>query len=418
MKRTGFVLLALSVAAVGHAQTNYDLLIKGGHLIDGKNGIDAVRDVAIKDGKIAAVAPNIPESQATKTVNAAGLYVTPGLVDIHVHVYTGEGTAYSRGFESVPPDGFTLRSCTTTVADAGSSGWRNFDDFKSRIIDKSKTRVTAFLNIVGNGMGGGAIEQNMADMEGKPTGEKALKHKGVIVGVKSAHFNGPEWHPYIQAEEAGKIADMPVMVDFGSARVRTIKELFEKYFRPGDIYTHAYAGGGRLELLDGKVNPAMIAAQKRGIIFDIGHGGGSFRFAMAVQAFKEGFYPDSLSTDLHIGSMNAGMKDMVNLMSKFLALGMPLKDVIVKSTWHPAKEIKLEQLGHLTVGAPADVAVLRLDKGKFGFLDQLGGRLDGTQKLTCELTLRDGAVVYDLNGLAAVPWEKLPPPPRRPSARP
>jgi dihydroorotase len=198
------------------------------------------------------------------------------------------------------------------------------------------------------------------------------------------------------------------MVDFGSARVRTIKELFEKYFRPGDIYTHAYAGGGRMELLDGKVNPAMVAAQKRGIIFDVGHGGGSFRFRMAVQAFKEGFYPDSLSTDLHIGSMNAGMKDMVNLMGKFLALGMPLKDVVVRSTWNPAREIKLEQLGHLSVGAPGDVAVMRLEKGKFGFLDQLGGRLDGTQRLTCELTLRDGVVVYDLNGLAGVPWEKLP----------
>lgn len=414
MKRAALLVLALSFVTVGHAQAPYDLLLKGGHVIDGRNGIDAVRDVAVKDGKIAAVAANIAESQATKTVNAAGLYVTPGLVDIHVHVYTGEGTSYSRGALSVPPDGFTLRSCTTTAADAGSSGWRNFDDFKARIIDKSKTRVVAFLNIVGNGMGGGTIEQNMADMEGKPTGEKALKHKGVIVGVKSAHFNGPEWHPYIEAEVAGKMADIPVMVDFGSARVRTIKELFEKYFRPGDIYTHAYAGGGRMELLDGKVNPAMIAAQKRGIIFDIGHGGGSFRFAMAVQAFKEGFYPNSLSTDLHVTSMNAGMKDMVNVMSKFLALGMPLKDVIIRSTWNPAREIKLEELGHLSVGAPADVAVLRLEKGKFGFVDQLGGRLDGTQKLTCEMTLRDGAVVYDLNGLASLPWEKLPPSGRGP----
>ena len=414
MKGAAFLLLTVCVASVGHAQqAPYDLLLKGGHLIDARNGIDAVRDVAIKDGRIAAVAANIAEAQATKTVNATGLYLTPGLVDIHVHVYTGEGTSYSRGFLSVPPDGFALESCTTTVADAGSSGWRNFDDFKARIIDKSRTRVVAFLNIVGNGMGGGTIEQNVADMESKPTGEMALKHKGVIVGIKSAHFNGPEWHPYIQAEAAGKMADIPVMVDFGSARVRTIKELFEKYFRPGDIYTHAYAGGGRMELMDGKVNPAMIAAQKRGIIFDVGHGGGSFRFAMAVQAFKEGFYPNSLSTDLHVTSMNAGMKDMVNVMSKFLALGMSLKDVVVRSTWNPAKEIKLEQLGHLSVGAPADVAVLRLEKGKFGFLDQLGGRLDGTQRLTCELTLRDGAVVYDLNGLAAVPWEKLPPPTAR-----
>lgn len=415
MKRAAFFLFALSFAGVADAQAPYDLLIKGGHVIDARNGIDAVRDVAIKDGRIAAVASNIPEAQATKTVDVAGLYVTPGLVDIHVHGYTGEKTAYAGGPNGVNVDGFTLRSCTTTVADAGSSGWRNFDDFKSRIIDKSKTRVTAFLNIVGHGMGGGAIEQNLADMEVRPTADMALKHKGLIVGIKSAHYNGPEWDPYIRAVEAGRIADIPVMVDFGSARVRTIAELFSKYFRPGDIYTHAYAGGGRGELIDGKVNPAIHAAQKKGIIFDIGHGGGSFVFATAVQAFKEGYYPDSLSTDLHVGSMNAGMKDLVNVMSKFLALGMPLGDVVLRSTWNPAKQIKLEHLGNLSVGAPADVAVLRLENGKFGFLDQRGGRLDGSQRLGCELTLREGTVVYDLNGLAAPRWDTMPPPaPRAP----
>jgi dihydroorotase len=403
-------LIAVAAASPAAAQAKYDLLLKGGHVIDGRNNIDGRMDVAIAAGKIAAVAPNIPAAEAAVTVDASGLFVTPGLVDIHVHVYTGEGTSYSRGFRSVPPDGFTLESCTTTVADAGSSGWRNFEDFKTRIIDQSRTRVLAFLNIVGHGMGGGTIEQNLADMEAKPTADMALKYKGVVVGVKSAHYSGPEWEPYIRSVEAGKAADIPVMVDFGSARVRTIAELFTKYFRPGDIYTHAYAGGGRGELIDGKVNPAIFAAQKRGIIFDIGHGGGSFVFRTAVQAFKEGFYPDSLSTDLHIGSMNAGMKDIVNLMSKFLALGMPLKDVVVRTTWNPAKEIKQDHLGHLSVGAPADVAVLRLEKGKFGFLDQRGGRLDGNQRLGCELTLRDGQVVYDLNGLASLPWEKMPPP--------
>jgi dihydroorotase len=310
----------------------------------------------------------------------------------------------------VPVDAFGPRSCTTTVSDTGSAGWRNFEDFKTRIIDKSKTRVTSFLNIVGHGMAGGTFEQDLADHEVKPTADMALKHKGVIIGIKSAHYNGPEWDPFTRAVEAGKIADIPVMVDFGSARVRTIKELFERVFRPGDIFTHAYAGGGRGELIDGKVNPASFEARKKGIIFDIGHGGGSFVWRTAVQSFKERFYPDTISTDLHVGSMNAGMKDMVNVMSKFLALGMPLKDVIQRSTWKPAQVIKREDLGHLSVGAGADVAVLRLDKGKFGFLDQRGGRLDGTERLGCELTLRDGNVVWDLNGLAAPAWETMPPP--------
>jgi dihydroorotase len=305
-------------------------------------------------------------------------------------------------------DGFSLRSCTTTVADAGSPGWRNFDDFKRRIIDTSKTRVTAFLNIVGHGMGGSKIEQNLADMEVKPTVDMALKHKGVIVGIKSAHYSGPEWDPFIRSVEAGRLADVPVMVDFGSGQVRTIAELFTNHFRPGDIYTHAYAGGGRGELIDGKVNPAIFAAQKKGIIFDIGHGGGSFVFRTAVQAFKEGYYPDSLSTDLHIGSMNAGMKDMLNVMSKFLNMGMDLDDVILRSTWRPAQVINREELGHLSPGAPADVAVLRLRKGEFGFVDVFGARLRGDRKLECELTVRDGMVVWDLNGITREDWDKLP----------
>jgi dihydroorotase len=405
-----FALIALTVARASYAQAEYDFLLKGGHVIDARNGINAVRDVGIKDGKIAAVAPSIPASQSIKTVDASGLYVTPGLIDIHVHVYPGEkkGT-YAGGEWSVYPDGFTLRSCVTTVSDAGTPGWRTFEDFKSRIIDTQKTRVTAFLNIVGAGMGTGPIEQNVADMEVKPTADMALKHKGVIVGIKSAHFNGPEWTPYERAGEVGRIAKIPVMVDFGSARVRTIAELFTKYFKPGDIYTHAYSGGGRGEIIDGKVNPAIFAAQKKGIFFDIGHGGSSFSFRTAAQAFKEGFYPDSISTDLHHNSMNAAMKDMLNVMSKFVAMGMPLDDVVRRSTWNPAKQIQLEHLGNLSVGSPADVAVLRVEKGRFGFADPRGGRMDATQKLTCELTVRDGKVVYDLNAMTREPWDTVSP---------
>lgn len=417
MKRTIFSAIAvtLALAASPSGQASYDFLIKSGHVIDPKNSVNAVRDVAIKDGKIAAVAANIPASQATKTLEAKGLYITPGLIDIHVHVFHGEKSAYAGGPNAVPIDAFSLRSCTTTAADAGSAGWRNFEDFKTRIIDRSKTRVTAFLNIVGHGMAGGKFEQDLADHEVKPTADMALKHKGVIVGIKSAHYNGPDWEPYVRAVEAGTIANIPVMVDFGSAKVRTIAELFSKYFRPGDIFTHAYAGGGRGELIDGRVNPASIEAQKKGIIFDVGHGGGSFVWRTAVQSFKEGFYPDTISTDLHTSSMNSGMKDFANVMSKFLALGMPLKEVVLRSTWNPARAIKREDLGHLSVGAPADVAILRLEKGKFGFLDQHGGRLEGNSKLGCELTLRDGSVVYDLNGLAGHAWDT--PPPAAPKGR-
>ena len=181
----------IGAAGCGFSQPAYDLLLQGGHVIDPKNGISAVRDVAIKDGVIAAVAGHLDAASALKVVNVAGLYVTPGLVDIHVHVYAGTGERGSyAGDLSVYPDGFTFRVGVTTVADAGCSGWRNFEDFKDRIIDRSKTRVLAFLNIVGHGMRGGRYEQDLADMEAAPAAEMALRHKGLIVGIKTAHLRG------------------------------------------------------------------------------------------------------------------------------------------------------------------------------------------------------------------------------------
>lgn len=399
-------------AVCAYAQPDFDLLIKGGHVIDGKNKLSAVRDVAIKNGKIAAVESNIAAARAAKTVDAGGLFVTPGLVDIHVHVFPGlVRNSYASGSWGLQPDGFTLRSGVTAVADAGSSGWRNFEDFKTRIIDNQKTRVFAFLNIVGAGMGAGQIEQNLQDMEVKPATETALKYKGTIVGIKSAHFNGPEWTPYINAEEVGKAAHIPVMVDFGgNVRAgRTLYDLLTKYFRPGDIFTHMYGGRrGEQDVETKGPSQAMIEGRKRGVIFDVGHGNGSFLWSCAVPLMKAGFIPDSISTDLHYSSMMGSTKDMLNVMSKFLALGMSLDEVILRSTWNPAKEIQHEELGHLSVGAPADVAVLRVEKGKFGFVDQLGGTFPGTQRLRCELTLRDGVAVYDINGLTGTPWEKIP----------
>jgi dihydroorotase len=402
-----FVIVALPIDA---SAQKYDLLLKGGHVIDPKNKLDAVRDVAVSNGRIAAVAEAIDPADAFKVVDVSGLYVTPGLVDIHTHVYAGTGERGSyAGDNSVYPDGFTFRVGVTTVVDAGGAGWRNFEDFNQRIIERSKTRVLAFLNIVGNGMRGEKFEQNLEDMEVKPTAEKALQHKGLIVGIKTAHYAGPEWTPVERAVEAGNLADIPVMVDFGANRPeRPMSELVTKKLRPGDIYTHMYSGLRNEQVESGKVNPALWEARKRGVIFDVGHGGGSFAWRIAVPAIKEGFLPDSISTDLHISSMNSGMKDMLNVMDKFLALGLSLEDVILRSTWNPAREIKHMELGHLSVDAPADIAVLRLEKGSYGFVDMYGARLRGTQKLICELTFRDGRLVYDLNGLTRPDWDTLP----------
>jgi dihydroorotase len=404
------LIILLGTARHGLSQAAYDLLLQGGHVIDAKNGISAIRDVAIKDGTIAAVAEHLDPASAVKTVNVAGLYVTPGLIDIHVHVFAGTGEARSyAGDHSLYPDGFTFRAGVTTVADAGCSGWRNFEDFKSRIIDRSKTRVLAFLNIVGNGMRGGRYENDLADMEAAPAAEMAQRYKGLIVGIKTAHYAGPEWMPVEHAVEAGTTAKIPVMVDFGEDRPqRPLADLLTKKLRPGDIYTHCYSGL-RHELDDsGNLNPGMLEGRKRGIIFDVGNGGGSFAWRIAVPAIQQKFLPDSISTDLHADSMNSGMKDMLNVMSKFLAMGLSVDEVIRRSTWNPAREIQHEELGNLSVGSPADVSVLRLESGKFGYTDMYGARLQGTQRLACELTVRNGKVVYDYNGITRPDWDKLP----------
>jgi dihydroorotase len=402
------LLIALLPSSASHAQQSYDLVLKGGHVIDPRNGIDAIRDVAIRDHKIAKVAEHIEAGPGAKVVDVTGLYVTPGLVDIHVHAYAGTGERHSYvGDHGLYPDGFTLRSGVTTAVDAGSSGWKNFPDFKDKVIDRSVTRILAFINIVGSGMRP-KYEQNLDEMDPQAAAAQALKYPQVIVGIKTAHYDGPEWTPVERAVQAGTIANIPVMVDFGSFRPqRPYEELVSNKLRPGDISTHMYLEDVPMLDADGKVRPYLFAARKRGVIFDVGHGGGSFLFRQAEPAVRQGFVPDSISTDLHNDSMNAGMKDMLNVMSKFLNLGVSLDDVIRMSTSNPAHEIKHDELGNLSVGSDADVAVLDLEKGHFGFVDTNGARMAGNEKLTCELTVRDGRVVWDLNGISREDWTGL-----------
>jgi dihydroorotase len=400
------ILGCLLTAAALAAQPSYDLLLKGGHVIDPKNDISRVMDVAIAGGKIARIAPDIPASEAKTVADVAGLYVTPGLIDIHVHVYASTGLkGVLTGDSSVFPDSFSFRSGVTTMVDAGTSGWRNFPDFREHVLDRAKTRVLALLNIVGGGMGPND-ENDPNDMDPEAAAKMAKANPDVIVGFKSAHYSGPGWPSIDNAVKAGKLTGLPVMVDFGQInRERNISTLFLDKLRPGDIYTHCYSGHRDELLANGKLNPAMEAGRKRGIIFDLGHGGGSFYWYVAVPAFAAHFYPDSISTDLHTGSMNGGMKDMTNVMSKVLNLGPSLEQVIRMSTWNPAREINRTELGNLDTGAGADVTVLRLDKGHFGFLDSAGARKYGSQLLVCEMTIRDGKVMWDLNGRAGEDWK-------------
>jgi dihydroorotase len=397
-------------------EKKYSIVIKSGHVIDPKNNIDGEMDIAIEgtpggtDGKIALVAKNIDPKLGVQVVNAKGMYVTPGLIDIHVHYFWGtdlKGT-YRNGPNGLQADGFTFRTGVTTVVDAGSSGWKTFETFKAQTIDLSKTRVLAMLNIVGEGMAGGKYENSLDEMDAVKTAEMAKKYPDQIVGVKLAHFSGHDWTPTDRALEAAKTADVPLMVDFGSADpILPLEELYLRKFRPGDIYTHCFGGNsnnsgkGRESIVDvstNKVKPFVIEAQKKGVVFDVGFGGASFLLAQGQPAIKQGFYPNSISTDQHISSMNGPMKDMNNIMSLFMAMGMDLKSVIAASTWNPAKEIKREELGHLSVGAIADIAVLNLRKGKFGFYAR-DGRIEGKKRIETELTIKGGNIVYTLNAL-------------------
>jgi dihydroorotase len=408
MKKYLVLLVALIItSSILQAQV-YNLVIKGGQVIDPKNGINEIMDVAVLEGKIARIAKNIDTTNAKQVINAKGLIVSPGLIDIHGHVFAGTqlDRGLSDGNNALMPDGFTFRVGVTTIVDCGGAGWKSFPTFKKNVIDVAQTRVLSFLNIVGEGMRGGAYEQDSRDMDPKMAAFVAKQNKNDIVGFKVAHYENAEWTPVNNAVEAGKLSDMPVIVDFGGSDTHaplSIEELFFKHLRPGDIYTHTFTELKRrdpiVDFSTRQLKPFIKNAQARGIIFDVGFGGASFAFSQALPATKAGFFPNTISTDLHTGSMNNAMKDMLNVMSIFMTMGMDLPAIIKASTWTPAKVIKREELGNLSVGSGADIAIIGIREGNFGFFDILGFRVEGKKKFECQITVRNGKVVYDLNGL-------------------
>lgn len=361
----------------------YGIVINGAHLIDPKNNIDELMDIAINDGKIALIAKHINPEQATQVVNAEGMYISPGLIDIHSRL----------GLNL--PDGYTLRVGVTTIADAGDSDWKSFPDFKANVIDRSITRVLAMLNIEAKD------EQTVEESV-----KTATKYKNDIVGFK-VNFTGTGWTAVSKGLEAGNAMNLPIMLDGGRDHPHpSLSDLFTKFLRKGDIYTHTYTiiedFNARDQIVDqqsGKINPAFLKAQAKGVIFDVGHGS-AFRYSNAIPAMEQGFFPNTISTDISVGSINAFMKDMMNVMSKFLGMGMSLKEVIKASTWSPAKAIKREDLGHLSPGAMADLLVFSLREGKFGFFETAGFKMEGNKKFECEITIKGGRIVYDLNGIA------------------
>lgn len=396
----------MSVAVYAKAQ-QYDLLIKNGHVIDPKNKIDTVMDVAIADGKIAKLAKNIDASQSKKTIDAAGLYVTPGLIDMHTHVFVGSkpGT-FADGIYSVSADDFSFRSGVTTMVDAGTSGWQNFALFKEQVIDHSQTRILAFLNIFGPGLGSGQAVKDISSINEDSSIAVMQRYKDIIVGSRIGHYDGSDWSPFNSALEAAAKMNEPLFVECHLPQY-SLRDQLSK-MRPGDIITHSYEEiSERMPVVDssGKLHSFVLDAQRRGVLFDVGHGGAGFWFSQAVPAFQQGLVPNTFGTDLHRFSMNAGMKSILNVMSKYLNMGMSLNDAVTRATWNSAKALKQEELGNLGEGAVADIAIINLLHGNFGFVDAGGKRLSGDKKLEAELTIRAGKIVWDLNGLSAQPMK-------------
>jgi len=386
-----------------------DLLFKGGRLIDAKNKIDAKMDLAVKDGKIFKVASAIPVSEAKKVVDVSGLIVSPGLINMHTHVYAGSKPGFTDGTSSQLPDAFAPRAGITTVVDAGTSGWKTFPDFKSKIIDGSTTRVLAFLSIAASGYSVDKAQEDINEMDAQMTAETVKKYPDILVGVRIGRYETDDnWTPFDRAVEAAKLSNTPLFVECHLPKYSLEDQL--KHMRPGDIMTHAFENvAERMTVVDenGKVRPFVLAAQKRGILFDIGHGGGGFWFNQAIPAFEQGLWPNSFGTDEHRTSMNSGMKTMLNVMSKYLNMGMGIPDIIARGSWNAAKSIKREDLGNLSVGSVADIAILSVNTGKFGFVDSGNNKINGDRKFEAELTVRAGKIIWDLNGLSAKSIAKI-----------
>ena len=382
--------------------TKYDLLLKGGRVIDPANNVDGILDVAIAGRYVSSVQKDISPQLARKVANVSGLVVTPGLIDLHAHFY-----GY---YAAVLPDAHCLSEGTTTAVDAGGAGHLTFDDFDRKIISKSKTNVFALINIAGEGMVG-LPEQDLDGMNVDLTTAKIDQRPDRIVGVKVAHYAGPGWQPLDRGVKAAENTGTYVMVDQAPIKSRPNNEMLLEHLRPGDITTHCYGFDKPMIDSDDKVKPYFFEARERGVKFDVGHGAGSFSFRIAKNAIDQGFPPDTVSTDMHTASILSNQGTMPETMTKMLVLGMDLPDIIKRSTWTPALTIGHPELGNIGQTAFADIAVLEIAEGDFGLTDNgSGNRVYPTGKrIVCQMTVRNGEVVWDKNGRSRDSWTNTPP---------
>jgi dihydroorotase len=422
MDRREFVSAPLVAAAMTASSSlaqetpQYDTVLKGGHVIDVANRINQRMDVGVLNGKIARVDRNIPSSAAKQAINVSGYYVTPGLIDLHICCY------YTRLdlTPSVIADHHCLPSGVTTCCDGGTAGADSFEDFK-KIIDRSKMRILSFLNIAAAGAQSSRAEQDPSQFKIQFAADTAKKYPKLIIGYKTGHYGGTfsdtrlPWASVDAVVEAGRLTGLPILADFtpmpaqGEFPARSYREFLLEKMRPGDIVTHCLADRYPYLTEDGKLNPDVPKARARGVKFDLGHAAGSFALRRVVPAVQLGFLPDSISADLFSDTPFTVGINLANVMSKFLALGVPLEEVIKRTTVNPAQMIQRPELGNLSAGSTADIAVLEMVKGKFAFLGSGGGKITGNQKLQCVLTMFGGKILYDNPyGLSEPFWKDIP----------
>jgi dihydroorotase len=362
----------------------YDLILKGGRIIDPSQVLDAVSDVAFTAGKVAAVGPNLKPDASTAIRDVKGLIVTPGLIDLHTHVYWG-GT-----YLGIDAEEFCRRSGVTTAIDTGSAGPGNFAGFRTHVIDKSAVRILAYLHVSHAGIFGFSERvmvgesENIRLMDPISAAEVADANRDVIVGIKvrvGRHASGDQGiAPLDVALQVADQVGLPLMAHIDEPPP-TYEDVIAR-LRPGDVLTHAFRPFPNAPCTaQGSVKPAVMAARKRGVLFDIGHGMGSFSFKTARAMLASGFVPDTISSDIHKLCINGPAFDQVTTMSKFLCMGLGLPDVIKASTSNAAFALKRPELGSLRPGSAGDATVLSVDEGKFDYVDVVGEHLAGDRKI-------------------------------------
>jgi dihydroorotase len=375
----------------------YDILLKNGRVLDPTGKHDGRFDIAIVRNKVVRIAPDLPSPSARNTIDLSGCFVTAGFIDINAHVD-------ARGaWRSVNPDHHSLRSGVTTVVDNGSTGWKTFESFKRTVIDRSRTRVLAFLNIAAGGISSDGRATPVEDLDVEQTAGMMQKYHDWIVGIRTPFEDATDWKPLERAVEAAGRAGRVVMTDFRAAPGGNYDGLLEK-LRSGDIVTAIYAL--RTPLLDAqkKVRAPFRQARERGILFDVGHGSDGFWFRVAAPAIKEQLLPDTISSALDKESALLVRADMSVTLSKLLNLGMTLEQLVERVTVRAARALRRPELGTLAPGGIADIAVFEIERGRFGFVDAGHARLVGDRNLKVILTVRAGQVVWDPDARSRTDW--------------